>query len=121
MENIKELTRAELDVMQVLWSRENQFLADIIASMPEPRPAYTTVSTVIRTLVKKGFVTFTAYNKSFCYNPAITKEEYTSSVMQRVKMNFFEGSIAQMISYFAKKESLTAEERRELLEMIDEK
>ncbi len=119
MDNLKELTRAELDVMQVLWSRDNQFLAEIIEGMPKPCPAYTTVSTIIRILVKKGFVIYSTYGKSHCYTPAITKEEYTSTVMQRVKMNFFGGSISSMISFFAKRENLTEEQRRELLELID--
>ncbi len=119
MENIKELTRAELDVMQVIWSCDNLFLADIIAAMPEPRPAYTTVSTIIRILVKKGFVTYDGYGKSHCYRALISKEIYTDSVMQRIKHNFFGGSISSMISFFAQRENLTDDQRRELIEMID--
>ncbi len=119
MENIKELTKAELDIMQILWSEKDLFLADIISKIPEPRPAYTTVSTVIRILVKKGFVVYKGYGKSFCYNPTITKEEYAESVMQRVKMNFFGGSVANMISFFAKKETLSQSEREELMGMLE--
>lgn len=119
MENTRELTKAELEIMQVIWANENIFLADIISKIPEPRPAYTTVSTIIRVLVKKGFVAYKGYGKSFCYHTTISKEEYTVSVMSRVKRNFFEGSVSNMISFFAKKERLSPEERAELMELLE--
>ncbi len=119
MKTNKELTRAELDIMQIIWCKENSFLSDIISAIPEPRPAYTTISTIIRILVKKGFIAYKTYGKIHCYYPTITKEEYTEEVMSRVKVNFFEGSVANMISFFAKKESLSEQERRELKELME--
>ncbi len=115
----KELTRAELEVMQILWTQKDLFLSEIIKKVPEPRPAYTTISTIIRILVKKGFVVYKAYGKSFCYNTTISKEEYAAEVMQRVKMNFFGGSVAHMLSFFAKKETLSDSERQELKSLME--
>lgn len=120
MANNKELTRAELEIMQILWNKSDVFMADIVASIPEPRPAYTTISTIIRILVKKGFVSFKSYSKMYCYFPLITKEEYAAEVMTRVKRNFFDGSVSNMISFFAKKENLSDKERAELLDMLEE-
>ncbi|MFI3258689.1 MAG: BlaI/MecI/CopY family transcriptional regulator [Rikenellaceae bacterium] len=118
----KELTRAELEIMQVIWddNDEGQFLADIINKIPEPRPAYTTVSTIIRILVRKGFVTFKSYGKIHCYRATISKEEYASEVMGRVKMHFFGNSISNMISFFARREKLSESEKEELRAILDQ-
>ncbi len=115
----KELTRAELEIMQILWLRDGQFLSDIISAIQEPRPAYTTVSTIVRILVKKGFVSHSGHGKQYCYSPTITKEEYTEAMMSRMKTNFFEGSVANMISFFARKEKLSQSEIEELIELIE--
>lgn len=120
MKKGKELTRAELEIMQILWDKSNVFLSDIVGSIPEPRPAYTTVSTVVRVLVRKGFVSYKLYSKANCYFPTITREEYASEVMARVKKNFFGGSASNMISFFAKEETLTEKEKAELLELLEE-
>ncbi len=119
MEKRKELTRAELDIMKILWQKSDLYLSDIMAAIEEPRPAYTTVSTIVRILVKKGFVTYKGHGKQHCYFPTLTKEEYAEDVMHRVKVNFFEGSVANMISFFACKESLSPAEREELRELIN--
>ncbi len=63
MEKSRELTRVELDIMQILWHKENLYLSDIIAAIDEPRPAYTTISTIVRILVKKGFVSYNGHGK----------------------------------------------------------
>lgn len=103
----KELTRAELEIMQIIWKKEKVFLSDIINEIPEPRPAYTTVSTVVRTLVRKNFVVYKQYGKIHRYYPVISKEEYTKGVMKVIKKNFFDGSFSNMISFFAKKEKIS--------------
>lgn len=115
----KELTKAELEIMQVLWDRNKAFVNELIADMQEPKPAYTTVSTIIRILVKKGFVAYKTYGKTHQYYPTITKEEYTMSVMKRVKANFFGNSYVNMVSFFTKKENLTSRERQELKEFLE--
>ena len=102
MNNTKtqELTRAELEIMQILWRVERGFVNDILESMPEPKPAYNTVSTIVRILEKKGFVAHKAFGKSHEYYPLISRTEYTSSFMTSVVNNFFGGSIGNMVSFF---------------------
>ena len=87
MNNTKtqELTRAELEIMQILWRVERGFVNDILESMPEPKPAYNTVSTIVRILEKKGFVAHKAFGKSHEYYPLISRTEYTSSFMTHDK------------------------------------
>ena len=115
----KELTKAELEVIQILWNKNEAFVNDIISDIEEPKPAYTTVSTIIRTLVKKGFVAYKSYGKTHQYYPIITKEEYTLSFMNRAKINFFDNSLTNMVSFFTKKEKLSDRERQELIRLLE--
>lgn len=120
MDKTKELTRAELDIMQILWQKNDLYLSDIISAIEEPRPAYTTVSTVVRVLVAKGFVKFKVFGKSNRYAAAVSKADYSNVALSLMQENLFGGSYSAMFSFFAKKESITPEERRELLAMISE-
>ncbi len=117
----KELTKAELEVMKVIWNTEPAFLADIYEQMPTPRPGYTTVATVVRVLCKKEFVIAEAFGKQHRYSSTITKEEYTHGVVDKLKFNFFNNSMMNMLSYFAQQEKITPEERAELIRLINEK
>ncbi|MFI3267289.1 MAG: BlaI/MecI/CopY family transcriptional regulator [Rikenellaceae bacterium] len=119
MEIIKELTKVELEMMKILWQTDKAFLSDIVNAIPEPRPAYTTVSTVIRILVKKGYVAYKQYGKIHCYYPLITKEEYAFFAMNRMKSNFFGDSVSNMISFFAKKEKISDAEKAEIVELLN--
>lgn len=110
----QELTRAELEIMQILWKKEQAFVNDILEVMPEPKPAYNTVSTIIRILERKGVVSHEAFGKSHRYYPLISKEEYTQSYMQNVVGNFFNNSVTQMFSFLASKENLSAKEIEEI-------
>lgn len=113
----QELTRAELEVMQILWAREKAFVNELLEDMPEPKPAYNTVSTIVRILEKKGVVDHEAFGKSHRYYPLISKEEYTQSYMKNVVGNFFDNSFAQMFSFLAAKENLSAREIEEIAEL----
>ena len=84
----QELTRAELEIMQILWSLGKGFVNDVLAVMPEPKPAYNTVSTIIRILEKKGFVAHNSYGKSHEYYPLVDKDSYTGCFMNSVLNNF---------------------------------
>lgn len=120
MEN-RELTRAELEIMQVLWEKENAFVNDVMAVLPEPKPAYNTVSTVIRILEKKGFVGHKSYGRTFQYHPLISKEEYTNGFMYNVLNSFFDGSVTQMVSFFAQKEKISLSEMNKIMEILNTK
>jgi predicted transcriptional regulator len=115
---MKELTKAEEEVMQYLWAMEKAFVKDIIEKMPSPKPAYTTVSTIIRILEKKGFVGHKAYGKTHEYYPLITKKEYTRSFMKNFMRNYFSNSFKEMVSFFAKEDKLSVSELDELMKEI---
>mgnify|MGYP001283964940 FL=1 len=86
---MKELTKAEEQIMQILWQLEEAFVNDIVDKMPEPKPAYNTVSTIVRILEKKGFVNHIAYGKTHQYYPLISKTEYTRSFMKSFMGSYF--------------------------------
>ena len=116
----QELTRAELEIMQILWQIEKGFVNDILETMPTPKPAYNTVSTIIRILEKKGFVAHRAYGKSHEYYPIISRTEYTSSLMTSVVNNFFGGSIGNMVSFLSHDKGISVSEANEIIKMLKE-
>lgn len=117
---MKELTKAEEQLMQALWALDSAYLKDIVEHYPEPRPAYTTISTVVNVLVKKGFIGFNTHGKSREYYPLITKEQYTSQSISGLMNSFFNNSAKQFASFFASQDSLSVEELKEIRKMIDE-
>lgn len=116
---IKELTKAEEEIMQILWELDGGFVKDIIAQMAEPKPAYNTVSTIVRILVQKEMVGHTAHGKSHRYHPLITKEEYSKYKMDNLMSGYFEGSFKNMVSFFVKKKQLDTKELDDILKIIE--
>jgi BlaI family penicillinase repressor len=114
-QKIKELTRAEEEIMQVLWAMKSAFVKDIIEQLPVPKPAYSTVSTIVRILQQKGFVGHKAQGQSHMYHPLITKDSYTKSFMKGFVKKYFGGSYQQMVSFFTQENSLTLNELEKLL------
>ena len=112
---MKELTRAEEEIMQVLWTMKSAFVKDIIEKLPEPKPAYSTVSTIVRILQQKGFVGHKAHGQSHKYHPLITKASYTKAFMKGFVKRYFAGSYQQMVSFFTQENNLTLNELEELL------
>lgn len=117
---MKELTKAEEQVMQYLWRLEKAFLKDIIEQFPEPRPAYTTVSTVIRVLVKKGFIAFNSYGKVNEYYPAVKKSEYSRFYLRGMMKSFFNDSPSKFASFFSKDEDVTLTELEEMKQILED-
>ncbi len=115
---MKELTKAEEEIMQVLWNLEAAFVKEIIDRLPEPKPAYNTVSTIVRILQEKGFVGHEAFGKSHKYHPLITKASYTQSFMKGFVKKYFSGSYQQMVSFFTKQEELSLNELEQLLKEL---
>lgn len=116
----QELTRAELEIMQILWQKGRALVHDILDEMPEPKPAYNTVSTIVRILEKKGYVGHTAYGKTHEYHPVVGREEYTENYMNNVLGNFFEGSLAQMVSFFTQRENVSTKEFDEIIGILEQ-
>ena len=118
MNDLKELTRAEDQVMQILWKLGKGFVKDIIEEMPEPKPAYNTVSTIVRILETKGFVDHKAYGKTHEYFPLITKDRYTKFYLNNLLKGYFNGSFQNLVSFFAKENKLDAKEMEQLLQEL---
>lgn len=117
---MKKLTKAEEQIMQILWELQRGFVKDIIKNLPQPKPAYNTVSTIIRILEKKGFVSHQAYGNTYEYFPVINKEEYTKAYLKSIMKNYFSDSFKEMVSFFASEENMSIEELEELRKMINE-
>lgn len=114
----KEMTRAEEQIMQILWKLGKGFVNDIIAELPEPKPAYTTVSTIVRILEKKGFAGHKAYGNTHEYYPLITKEKYTKDYLKGFLKGYFSNSFAGMVSFFSREEELDVNEMEEIMKML---
>ncbi len=117
----QELTKAELEMMQVIWDKEKVLVHDILDVLPEPKPAYNTVSTIVRILEQKGFVGHKAYGRTYEYYPLVSKEDYTQRYMATVLDNFFDGSLSRLVSFFSKQESISAGEQAEIIKMLNKK
>ncbi|PKO95980.1 MAG: hypothetical protein CVU12_07510 [Bacteroidetes bacterium HGW-Bacteroidetes-7] len=115
---IKELTKAELQIMQLLWSKKKAYVNDLLDGMPEPKPAYNTVSTIVRILERKGFVSHETYGKTHLYYALIDREIYLNSMMKGIMNSFFSGSITNMVSFLSKKEGISIDEADKLMEII---
>ena len=118
MNTMKELTRAEEQLMQILWKLEKGFVKDLIDELPEPKPAYNTVSTFIRIMEKKGFVGHTAYGNTHEYFPLISKQAYTKQYMKGFIKNYFSNSFQEMVSFFAKEDKMLISELEELIQEV---
>lgn len=114
----RELTRAEEEVMQILWALGKGFVKDLVERYREPRPAYNTVSTLIRILEQKGFVSHTAYGKTHEYFPLVSKDEYRRQFLNNMISDYFSGSFKQLVSFFAREEKIDRKEMEELLNLM---
>lgn len=117
-ENIRELTRAEEQIMQILWDMEKGFVKDIIAHFPKPKPAYSTVSTIVRILVQKGFVDYTAYGKTHEYFPVITREQYRNFETEKLLGNYYQDSLGSLVSFFVEKKDLDLREADKIIQLL---
>ncbi len=117
---MKQLTKAEEQVMQVLWDLKNAYVRDIIEELPQPKPAYNTVSTIVRILEKKGFVSYEAHGKAHEYYPLVAKKSYRKSYFKGFLNNYFGNSYQNLASFFTREQDLSLEELEKIRKMIDE-
>lgn len=118
--NFKELTKAEEQVMHVIWNIGEGFANEIMSNFPEPKPAYNTVLTIVRILEKKGFVAHETFCKSNRYYALVSKEEYSHNSLCGLIKNYFNNSYTELVSAFTKKENFSTEQLEELKKMIDD-
>ncbi len=117
--NIKELTKAEEQVMQELWKLKQAFVKDIVQELPDPKPAVNTVSTIVRILEQKGFVGHTAKGRSFQYHPLITRDDYASFVANNVISKYFGDSAEKLLSFFVKEKKMDLTTLDEVLKQMN--
>ncbi len=117
---MKELTRAEEEIMRVLWDLGRGFVKDVIERLPEPKPAYNTVSTILRILERKEFVGHKAYGKSHEYFPRVGRDEYRKKFVRSFVRRFFGNSFPEMVSFFAGGRDMSLDELERVRRLLDE-
>lgn len=115
---MKQLTKAEEEVMQILWQLEKCNVASIIEELPRPKPAYNTVSTIVRILESKGFVDHEKEGKGHIYFPLIKKSEYSNASITKLMDGYFQGSFKSMVSFFMKKNDISINELETIMKEI---
>ncbi|WP_408612975.1 BlaI/MecI/CopY family transcriptional regulator [Limibacter armeniacum] len=106
--------------MQILWKLEKAYVKEIISEMPEPKPAYNTISTIVRILEQKGFVGHEPIGKSHQYHPLVDQETYSNNYLKSFIGSYFGGSFEKMVSFFVKKNNMTIQEMEELMKELED-
>lgn len=117
---MRELTRAEEEVMQVLWKIKRGFVKDILEHFEDPRPAYNTISTIVRILQDKGFVSHKAYGRTHQYYPLVTKDEYSKTHLKTFVKDYFSDSFKKMVSFFAREKGISIREMEEIMKIMED-
>ena len=133
---IRELTKAEEEIMRVLWQLKKGFVKDVLAELPgverdagegdsapdtATKPAYNTVSTIIRILEKKGLVGYRAYGKTHEYYPLITEEQYRRFQTEQLMSNYFDNSLKKLVSFFVNEKNISLSEADEIINLLNKK
>jgi len=116
---MQKLTNKEEEIMHILWKLKKAFVKEIQAEITEDQPHYNTLSTIVRNLEEKGYVAHNAFGNTHQYYPAVTIEDYRKGFMNTAIDNYFNSSYKSMVSFFAKEEKISADELREILDMIE--
>lgn len=116
---MQELTRAQEEILKVLWEIEEGVVADILGNLPDPKPAYNTVSTVVKVLERKGYVDHKAYGKTHVYFPLVDRKKYAQYVLKDSLKSFFNGSVKQAVSFFVQHKDASLTELEEIKQLIE--
>jgi BlaI family penicillinase repressor len=118
---MQKLTKAEEDIMQLIWDLGRGTVSDLLERIEEPRPPHSTVSSVVRILEKKGYVDHKAYGKTHEYFPIVAKEDYGRRSLTDVLRNYFDGSVSRLVSHLVEDKKLSANDVQEILDKLDKK
>jgi BlaI family transcriptional regulator, penicillinase repressor len=116
----KDLTKAEEQIMQILWKSEKAFIKDILEHFDEPKPAYTTVATIVKILERKGFVSYKAYGNAFQFYPLISKNDYSKTHVNSIFKRYFKSSIKDVVSFFADNNKVQLNDIDEAIKVLTE-
>ena len=114
-----KITQQEEEVMLYIWSLEECFVKDIVAKFPEPQPPYTTVASIVNNLKRKGYVEAKRYGNTYMYTPIIKQSEYKRTFLGGVVRNYFANSYKEMVSFFAKEQKLSADDLKDIINLIE--
>lgn len=118
--NIERLTRQEEEVMIYFWRLGPAFIRDILEEMPNPKPPYTTLASIVRNLERKNYLFSSKLGNTLLYHPSVEESDYKRAFLSGVVKNYFTGSYKEMVSFFVRDRKLTKEELKDLLNIIDE-
>jgi BlaI family transcriptional regulator, penicillinase repressor len=118
---MQKLTNKEEEIMHLLWKLEKAFVKEVMAAMEEEQPHYNTVSTIIRNLEEKGYVSHKAFGNTYQYFPIISKEKYRKTFINTAIEHYFNNSYKNMVSFFVEEEKISAEELKEIIQLIEKK
>jgi predicted transcriptional regulator len=118
---MQKLTKAEEDVMQLIWELGRATVSDLLEKMEEPRPPHSTVSSVVRILERKAYVDHKAYGKTYEYFPLIAKEAYGRRSLTEVLSNYFDGSVSRLVSHLVEDKKLSERDMQEIMKKLNEK
>jgi len=118
---MKNLTKAEEQIMQVIWKLEKAFLREILDELPAPKPHSNTVATIIKILVDKEFVGITVFGRTHQYYPLVSKDAYSKSTMKSLVKGYFEGSFSNAVSFMVKENNISLDELELLLKQLKKK
>lgn len=119
LSDMQKLTNKEEEIMQILWKLKKAFVKDVLAEIIEDQPHYNTLSTIIRNLEEKGFVSHIAYGNTHQYYPTVKMEDYRKRFMNTAIETYFNSSYKNLVSFFAEEEKISAAELREILDLIE--
>ena len=116
---MKQLTKAEEDIMQILWKLKEANVATMIDEFPKPKPAYNTVSTIVRILESKDFVDYRKEGRGHIYFPKVQKSDYSDQSIHKLMDGYFQGSFKSMVSFFMKKNDISISEMETIMKEIN--
>jgi len=117
--NMQKLTNKEEEIMMILWRLERAFVKEILAEMPEDKPHYNTLSTIVRNLEEKGFVGHKAFGNTHRYHPVVSKDEYRQKYVNATIADYYDDSYKSLVSFFAKEEKISVDELKEIISLIE--
>lgn len=113
-----KLAKREEQIMQVYWDLEKAFIKEVIPYLPDPKPHYNSVATMVKILEEKGFLDHDSVGNVYRYFPIVTREEYQKHAMKDIVSQYFDNSYPRMLAFFAKQQNLSESELNEILQMI---
>jgi BlaI family transcriptional regulator, penicillinase repressor len=113
-----KLAKREEQIMHVFWDLQKAFIRDVIPQLPDPKPHYNSVATIVKILEEKGFLGHETVGNIYCYFPVISREDYQAHAMKDIVSQYFDNSYPRMLAFFAKEQNLTEEELKEILKLI---